>query len=203
MNLRTLGLAILLVGAFSISAKATEVLPVLLTINDTDPSAVTITATGAYAAVNDSITNENAGIDLLQFFTSASYSDPPSLGGLFPAGGSQAYNEWGTDNYSGSDVDFNPWRSGEGGSDLQIFTTSSPAFTGSWTVDLSSDSSALPSLGANGEILAGYSLDHGQVIGAWEVSSVVPEPSQYGLFIALVMAGLVAARGFSCAAVTV
>lgn len=73
------------------------------------------------------------------------------------------------DDYSGSNVDLNLFED-EGDQD-QIFTVSTPAFTGTATLNLSGYS--LPPSGTTGDILAGYSGWSGEIIGQYQV---VPEP---------------------------
>ncbi len=172
---------------------------VLLIINDSDPSNVTITATGAFAFTNDSSTNENEGVDLLEFFTAPVAILPPgspASPGLSPTGDGP-YTQWQADDYSGSLVDLNI-STDTSGPETQTFTTTSPAFTGSATLDLSSFSADLPSLGSSGLIVSGNSNNNGDIIGDWEVEDVpVPEPSQYGWGVLLATLGFVTWRRFS------
>jgi hypothetical protein len=183
MNLRMLVLFSVLVLAPGLSARAGAF---LLTIDLTDPSNVTITATGALALEDSSTTSTFDGVDMLQFLTSAVVADPVVIGGLVPSGTTLAYDSWGTDSYSGSAVDINLYSSSES-SQTQAFSTSTPAFTGTWTgLDFSS-LGGLPSAGMSGDILAGYSGNPDGIIGQWVV---VPEPSQYGFVMTLGLVGL-------------
>lgn len=152
---------------------------VLLSIDTSNPSAVTITATGNFSSINENNRKTSDGIDLLQFFISSnSFNSTSVSGSLTPSGGgSSSYSQAFQDSYSGSAVDLNLL---SGSSSPQNFSTTTPAFTGTATLDLSSYSSALPAAGASGDILDGWKyINSGVVIGKW---SVVPEPSTYALF---------------------
>ena len=152
---------------------------ILLSINTSNPTAVTITATGNFASINEFNRKTSDGIDLLQFFISSnSFSSTSVTGSLTPSGGgSNPYSQALQDSYSGSGVDLNLLN---GFSNPQNFSTTTPAFTGTATLDLSSYSSDLPAAGASGNILDGWKyINSGGIIGKW---SVVPEPSAYALF---------------------
>lgn len=178
---------------------------VLLTINDSNPSAVTFTATGANSAVNYSGNTANDGVDLLSFFV---IDESNMLIGVFSGGtlvggsmGSQyAYNYTWSDSYSTSgstfpDLELYYYNDASPSSNAtEDFSTTAPAFTGSWTADLASlgvSASALPAAGTEGNILSGFSGNPGVVIGQWQVQSV-PEPATTGL---LALAGLLAGFG--------
>ena len=168
-------------------AGATE--PILLTINDSNPSAVTITATGSDAALDATGTTANDGVDLLQFFSTDEFGNlfGQDLTGTLTADGvSVPFNDVNVDDYSTGggtpyvDLELYVDNGSPGETDTETFSTSSSAFTGTWTIDFSSlgiDSSALPTAGSEGNILSGYYGDPGAVIGSWEVASAVPEPS--------------------------
>ncbi len=161
--------------------------PILLTIDDSNSSAVTITATGFAPGVNDSGRPASSGVDLLGFFSA---SEPGLfgqflLGSTLSGGGSGvSYNDVRGDNFStsgGNSVDFRLSLdiSSPGAGNTQTFSTAQPAFTGTWTIDLSSlgvGSSALPTAGTTGDILSGFGGDQGSIIGQWEVNPV-PEPA--------------------------
>ena len=164
---------------------------VVLLVDITNPAAVKITATSAFAQAAGPAVPQLVGIDLLQFFTA-----PVDLGvGYFlsstltPPGGG-AYLNFEDDNYSGSDIDLNLL---DGGNleDPQNFNTSSPAFTGEGTLDLSGVAAYLPAFGASGNVLNGANdATFGTVVGQWQA---VPEPSTYVL-LALVVLFLVVLR---------
>jgi hypothetical protein len=160
----------------------------LLTINDADPSAVIFTATGHNASVDDSSTEGRIGAELLGFFSQTQYNlynaFPPNSA-LFGSGMTLSYNCIASDNYStegGDYLDLGFFVNDENpaANDLQTFSTTSPAFSGSWTINLAGfevDASALPADGSRGQIMSGFSGQPGNVIGAWEVVNTVPEPS--------------------------
>lgn len=152
--------------------------PVLLTISDSNPAAVTITATGTDPMVNDNSQVGLGGVDLLGFFTQSS----PSVGGPLPNstlhGGSLAapYDTVGADNSGSGTVNLNLYVNN---ANPETFSTTQPAFTGSWTLNLSSfgvSASALPTPGSSGQIITGFSGNAGPVIGEWQVAAV-PEPA--------------------------
>lgn len=184
-----LGAAILGGSLISIPASA----QILLTINDTNSSAVIITATGMAPAVNSDVISVQDGIDLLAFLTSplASSEIPIPESDLMGGGVSVSYNEAYVDNYSGSDIDLNIFSNS--GSDTQNFSTSQPAFTGTATLDLSGF--ALPTAGASGEIIVGYNgSGNNEVIGTWQVVSA-PEPGTNSLLaVGLLAAGFMTYR---------
>ena len=167
--------------------------PILLTINDSNPSAVTVTATGLDAALDFSGNTANEGVDLLQFFglDESGISLGQNLAGTLAGGNiSVSYNDVNRDDYSTgggavyTDLELYVDINSPGQGDTETFSTNSSAFTGSWTIDLSSlgvDSSALPSAGSVGNILSGDNGTPGQEIGSWEVTTDVPEPSATSL----------------------
>ena len=167
--------------------------PVLLSINDADPAAVIITATGLNPSVNDSSNTANNGVDLLGFFAASEFGmtlGQDLTGTLVGGNTGVSYNDAYRDNYStggGSsytDLELYVDINSPGENRTESFSTSQPAFTGSWTIDLSNlgiDAAALPAAGTQGEILSGFSGDPGNVIGAWEVTSPVPEPTATSL----------------------
>jgi hypothetical protein len=160
---------------------------VLLTIDDSNLSAVTITATGAKPIANSGTIAARVGIDLANFFT----RDQESLtfgtfnGGTLIGGNSGiAYNDVWSDNYStsgGSYLDLSLYvdSSLPGGNNLQNFSTSQSAFTGTWTIDFASMGLTLadiPTPGAEGNIFSGFSGEPGVLIGTWQIAPV-PEPT--------------------------
>ena len=200
MNLRKIASTILVAAALGTSAHASSsCLPVLLTIDISDPSAVKITSTGLNAGANDRCTSENDGIDLESFFSSpvSIETDPPACGNLTPSGcGTIPYDTWDSDNASGCNVDLNLYSTACDADDiLQKFSKCDIAFDGTLTLDLSDYICELPGVGDCGVIIAGYSDNEGNVIGLWKViCTPVPEPSQYGLGIALALIALAVSR---------
>lgn len=148
----------------------------LLKVDTSNPSAVTITATGEYPTAEDSGTTTFDGVTLLEFFTSEEPlggPSPLSTSNLEPAPGGVSYTLWTLDDHTpatpSTGVDLNLFE--DKSSAQQIFTLSNPAFTGTATLNLSGYS--LPSPGKTGNILAGWSGTSGAIIGEYQV---VPEP---------------------------
>lgn len=178
--------------------------PVLLTINDSNPSAVTITATGFAPGVDNTGKPVSSGVDLLGFFLA---NEPTLFGQLLPgstlSGGNSgvSYNDVRGDNFSttgGNSLDLRLSLdiSSLGAGNSQTFSILQPAFTGSWTIDLSGlgvGTLALPAPGVTGDILSGFSGDQGAIIGQWEVAAV-PEPSVGSLVILASVVGFVIRR---------
>lgn len=168
------------VAAFLIAVASEAVMhgsSFLLTVDTSNPAAVTVTSTGEEPEAGDSSTTTYDGVTLLGFFTSEellgdSYALSSST--LQPAGATVSYTLWTVDNYSGTAVDLNLYED-EAYQD-QIFSLSDPAFTGTATLDLSGYS--LPAAGTTGNILAGYSGYSGAIIGQYRV---VPEPHAFPL----------------------
>jgi hypothetical protein len=193
-----------LLGMAAEKSFAVPPVPVLLTINDSDPSVITITATGLNAGVNNSGRIGADGVDLLGFFSD---NESSLLAQLLPnstlSGGGLAlsYNDLAGDNYSFSggnsyDLSFYVGASAPGSSDPETFSINQPAFTGSWTIDLAGlglSPSALPGPGSQGQIFSGNFANPGAVIGQWEVSPV-PEPAIGGLLVVAAVTGLLFAR---------
>ena len=169
---------------------------ILIEINQANDTAVQFITTGAYSAANDSSQLDFSGADLISYFTaSVGVVNGVAAGTLVPAGTTAAYNTWVADDLANSlnNVDLNLFVNG--GSQLQTFSVSSPAFAGTATINLSSLLAYLPATGTTGLIYSGWSGSRpaGQVIGEWVV---VPEPSveaQLALG-AMVFAGLLAVR---------
>lgn len=183
-------------------ANSSATLPFLLTINDSDPAAVTITATGLDPIQNDSSgRTANDGVDLLSFFSQdeIGMSAGQFLPGSTLEGGNLtlSYNDVWSDDYSTGNANFYDLSlyvdiSSPGSGDSQTFSTSQSAFTGSWTLNLSTlgiNSSALPTPGSSGQILSGSSQNPGVVIGAWQVDPV-PEPTGGSLLLLTSAVGL-------------
>jgi hypothetical protein len=165
---------------------------ILLTIDDSNPANVIITATGNNATVFNSNTTQYDGSELLNFFTTAldgNYDSSLSSGTLTPSGtsGIVPYDSFYVDNYSGGNVDLNFYYYGSGSGDPgesveQQFSPFLAAYTGTATADLSNESAFLPAVGAQGNVLSGWSGNVGAVIGQWQV---VPEPADTGLAVGL------------------
>jgi len=168
---------------------------VLLEINDSNPNAVTITATGNFSSINATGISDGHGVDLLEFFTSvAPRGGFDYSGSLAPNSVPESYDTLYVNDDSGTPSDADIFNYNGAGYYAQNFSTTAPAFTGTATVDFSSVASLLPPGGDSGNILDGNSVSSEGVIGTWYV---VPEPSTYALlFIALcVLALLSTCRG--------
>ena len=166
---------------------------ILINISQEFPNAVTFTATVTSAVQNDSTQFNLFGVDLLGYFTTAQSVGGAVTGNLTPAGTTTAYTQWFPDNlHVATSVDLNLYATTP--SQLQTFTTSGAAFTGTATINLSALIASLPNTGAAGNIYAGDARSPGGLlIGRW---TVVPEPSveaQLALG-AMVLAGLAFVR---------
>lgn len=167
---------------------------VLLTINDSNPAAVVLTATGAHAGVNDNSNTANEGVDLLQFFTldQVNMTFGQDLTGTLTGGNIGVnYDDVFSDNQSSAggaflDMELYVDLNSPGQGNTETFSTTQPAFSGTWTIDLASlgvTSQALPAAGTEGNIISGYSGNPGAVIGQWQVEAV-PEPGTISLAVA-------------------
>jgi hypothetical protein len=173
--------------AIGLSAKTyASPLPVVLNIDISNPSAVTITGLPV-PLESDTFDgfDEILGVDLLGFFTSdvGSLSGSAS-GNLIPSGTSTiAYDSYRSDNYSGDYLDLNLFTAGDD-RDLQTFINNQPPFTGTLTLDLSSLSAYFPTAGTQGIIESANSFKSGDnsAIGLWSVTAEsTPEPSTCAL----------------------
>jgi hypothetical protein len=166
---------------------------ILININQANPSAVQFTTTGANSFVASSVSNL-FGVDLISYFTASVVSSGGvATGTLTPAGTTSAYNQWVPDTlHALNNADLNLYVTTT--SQIQTFTNSIPAFTGTAIVNLSSLFASLPATGASGNIYSGDAHSQGGLlIGRW---TVVPEPSveaQLALG-AMVFAGLALVR---------
>lgn len=181
-----LGLASAVLLLLSVSAANAQI---LLTVNISNPSAVTITATGT-----DSLANVEAdmadGIDLLGFFkgstgpVSFTVNSGSSLTPGTGSAGTVTYDESLSDVLStGSNIDLNLYSDR---SAPENFSTTDAAFTGTLTINLSGVASdLLPSAGV-GDIKTGFfgSASPNTYIGQYQVvtsSVAAPEPSAWAL----------------------
>ncbi|CAN5451652.1 hypothetical protein BH09VER1_BH09VER1_36070 [soil metagenome] len=179
MFLSVLGIALCL-------AKPASAQNFVLTIDVTNPSAVTIVTTGSFSSADSSATSTAEGVDLLNFFTAEiSGSGFTNYSNLVPADTMVLFDRWYIDNASGSNVDLNLYNGNPG--TPQTFTTTTPVFSGSASYNFSAFASQLPlsTSGATGNVIAGDSSGDKVVLGTWQI---VPEPGACGL---LLLAGLV------------
>ncbi len=170
--LRSCASVVVLAVAFSAAGQS-----LLISIDQGNPSAVQFIATGNVPDTASSLYNL-FGVDLISYFTTAApvvAGGSPVSGTLTPAGTSVAYTTWIADNLQNSpnNVDLNLYDTSN--AQLQNFVISSPAFTGTAIVNLSTLLADLPTTGTTGGIYSGNVSAAGSVlIGRWQV---VPEPS--------------------------
>jgi len=148
---------------------------VILTVDISNPGAVAFIATGAAPGANDSTLTSFIGFTLLGFLnSSSSYQSGTVSNGLKAPGMSTGYANFFALNYAAGNfsagVDANLW----GDEQFQLFSTLSPAFTGTTIISLSPISALLPAVGHTGDIRVGDGNSTGAVIGQYQV---VPEPA--------------------------
>ena len=181
--------ATVLVAAFLSSTAMAQI----LTVNISQPGAVVFTATGASAA-NNATSDDQLIATLKGFFTASAamgqFFANTGSSTLTPAGSSNAVNQ-GHPSYQVSNfpnvLDFELLRTGA--TTTPNYTTSSAAFSGSVTFDLTGYS--LPGAGATGNV---YAADYTTVIGTYSVTSAIPEPSTYALLSGLAALGFAGYR---------
>jgi hypothetical protein len=169
-------LAIAAISAFLFSPRLAEA-SILIVIDISNPSAVTFTTTEAVPLINDSSTSTAHGVSLMGLFSSAfAVSDQPLVGDLTPAGSSVSF-EWLLNNFEGiTGFDLNLYSNS---SDSQVFSTGTPAFSGSG-VSVNLDGATFAT---SGNIIVGDTLQgSGDIIGQW---AVVPEPSSSAILTGL------------------
>ena len=192
-HMRSLG------SLLALSVLASSGLPaaVVLTVDISDPTNVTLSATGNSPLLDNSSFTTYDGITLLSFFRSAqSGSVNATSSTLTPNGTSQAYTSVFADNMStsgGDRVDLNLYA--DGGTEAQNMSTLVSAFTGSAVVDMSGFSGALPVNGSIGTIhLSFYDSGVGTPGPAIGDYQVIPEPSTWAWFAGLATLALVGWR---------
>lgn len=173
---------------------------ILLTIDDSNPYAVIITATGALPNASAGPVPIADGIDLLNFFTNN--VTPSAFPDFSPANNPPTptlttddtssgliFTEFTSDNYSGVNYqDLNLLNNNDDLSQTITFTATQgdvigqPAFKGSLSLNLFG--TPLPAVGSKGTIITGFSLTapNNTLIGGWEVVSA-PEPSNWILIL--------------------
>lgn len=181
---------ILAAGFFATTFRASGVPLGVLTIDESNPSAVVIGAGSRTASGTDGSTTANYGVDLANFFTAPVNIGAQSASGspsLQPKTGGNIYNDYNSDTYQatgGELLDLNLYSSG---TSSQTFTLGSTAFSGTEVINLSAYIADLPTtLYASGTIYAGDSSEpgNGTAIGQWEIVGVpepTPEPSTLAL----------------------
>jgi len=159
--------------AFGAIIPSTAQSAVLITVDPSNPAAVVFAATGAFSDINDSSSTSSQGVTLEGLFPVDFNADVDVFGTLTPAGAPAPYDYVDNDFSTVTLLDsFIVYRSG-GSSGPQVFTTSTVAFTGVATANLTGAIFGVP--GTTGDIFVGDTLGgSGEVIGEWQV---IPEPS--------------------------
>ncbi len=205
------GLGIALAGGVASEAKA-DLLPVVLTIDYSNLSAVTVTATGSFAYSDYSgPLGFGDGIALHDFFTApvlvqdfvtAPVSSTLTTG-VVPQDLTNTFSEitaWNDSNPSlwvgygqpglGNGSDITLWRNAPSVS--MSFSTESAAFSGQAVFNLSgyaSYTNLLPALNSTGTVTI---WNNNGTIGTWQVvGTAVPEPSTYAVLFGSAALGLV------------
>jgi hypothetical protein len=180
--------------SFSVPASADLV---LISVDVSDPAAVSFSATDELLLISDSSARNTEGVTLVSFFTADSSlgdttNPTPVTGSLIARDNTfnaynYALNEYGFLTLT----DMNLVHNSE--ENLQFFRAGEPAFLGISTINLSTAS--LPSPGASGDIKVGDTINgSGVVLGQW---AVVPEPSAFlfgAVVSALVVVGVLVQR---------
>jgi hypothetical protein len=166
----------------------------LLMINDSNPAAVTITATTGAALASSSNQRFDIGFDLTNFYPNSVFQDVTDSGSSLTTfiDGTPFYNDTQSDDLStsGSFVDLSIYSNGQVSD--QDFVAGTQAFTGTLTLNLSEDNLgnpvALPANGTVGQIFVGSTglfQPTPTLIGTYVVSNTAtPEPSQVALLLA-------------------
>ena len=178
---------------------------VLLEVDLSDTSNVTVTATAGTSDTDSSLNMSFEGFTIENFFTSAvDFSATAVVGGDLRSvlGAAGPYAFFGTFEFDDDNGlfttanDMSVIADGNLGAASQVFSTGTQAFSGAGSMDLSSVAASLPGTGTSGNLYTGFfktgQADHGEVIGTW---LVVPEPPAEALGIAsLLTVGLLWCR---------
>ncbi len=159
---------------------------VVIQVDVSNPAAVTWTSTSANSAIDNggNPISFDGGITMENFFTATEdiTTAIPVVGDLSPSGTTTAYDSLVTFSYGSPAIvagdDLSVFNSTASSSDVQEFSQSVRAFTGSSAIDFSGR--ALPSPGMSGNVNAGFAPFNGGTIGTWVV---VPEPSTWAVAI--------------------
>lgn len=176
----------LLMAALLLCLTATARATIVLHINIGDASAVVVSTTGVNADANDSGFDSSDGIILRDFLTADATLENSLTGAGNLIGGNSGdildtfLTKPAVLSLGARDANI---YSTSGNSNTQVFSTSSPAFSGTTTWDLSAISASLPASGATGDIFSGDQNGVGTAaIGQWVA---VPEASAF-LLVALI-----------------
>ena len=172
--------------ASTLSVSAQSANEILLEIDPTNLSTVTITSTGNHSLINDSSADGTAGIWLQGVFSTGGVASAPTSSTLTPAGNTGPYDQIYNDFFGIDVTDLGFYRNS---SEVQNFQTTAPAFTGSMTADFSTSTFLSSSVGTTGEIRVGdTTTGSNALIGYYKI---VPEPTSLSI---LAGAGLLIAR---------
>lgn len=191
----------ILLGSLFVLAGNEARAQILLQIDVSIPSAVTITATGAIPNAASNTVQFGDGVTLVGFFKDSTGEIANSLGGNLSAAAltneSKVFDVYYSSYYNSADYqyydDLRIW--GSGISDTMVYDLVNPAFSGTATVDLSTVSAFLPDVGAMGMIWTNFTdgVSDTTNLGTWQVVGV-PEPSTYAALFGLAALGFVAWR---------
>jgi hypothetical protein len=166
---------------------------VVLTVDVSDRSAVTVTATEGKSLISDESVSSLGGIQLFNFFETESQNF-----NISDTGGNSSLRTWieGTPPGDGfADRAFVDGRMVGGREALLLYTSGSDdptwdltngeqAFQGRVTFDLDNPLvGTLPGIGSTGDIKITYTDPAEGVVGTWQA---IPEPSSYGVIFGLV-----------------
>ena len=174
---------ITIVALALVFSAANSVAQNILIINDSDPAAVTFTATTNDSIGTETMNSFNDGLTLGAFLTNSNpgfFGDPLAPTTLTTAANmSPVYDMWGNDF---ADFDLYRYANDPDSNSGETVTTGSQALAGAATADLSVVRSFLPAPGTSGAVYSGSedSPDFA-LIGYYEV---VPEPNPEALILA-------------------
>ncbi len=147
-----------IIGAILVVA-ATSQAAVLIEVDISDPSAVTFTATSAFSSLFDDSATNNSGVTLQSFFETAELIAFTAMPGstLTPSGTTSSFTGFFNNFGSLTQFDLNFFRSApDGDIQGQVFSTTTPAFSGVAVLNLSF--ADLPLFGTTGSIFAASSI---------------------------------------------
>ncbi|TVQ75546.1 MAG: hypothetical protein EA380_10610 [Phycisphaeraceae bacterium] len=159
------------------SVAAAQRLPVLLTVDITDPTNVIISATGEAPAFDDSSLFMSSGVSLLGLFEGMGFEIlvPATIAGnLAPAGNAVGYNRFDNTFENLTPNDLNIFADGVGGQ--QLFDINEPAFSGA-TSPFDFSGAVFPPVGTSGRIVNGIN-PQSSTLGSWQI---VPAPGSIAL----------------------
>lgn len=184
--------ALIVVAAFAVHRASAQI---LLTVDISDPAAITVSGTGAVAAVNYTGTATTFPVRLLNFFTSnpgqenplaatsstLSTNGGPILGQFMAGRASPGVTTFVMRNAPNTAASYSTSAAAFTGTAVFNFTS----FAGSFYVDY------LPSVGHIGNIVGS---DGATVVGTYSVVSSVPEPAAFALLGGIAVLGAVILR---------